>query len=148
MKRFHFPLERVLRWRGEQADLQAMKLERLFAELNSIERQREELIAERSQAERILTFEQPISAEELYRLDSFRQYVQARCMSLDQLEREQAGKIAQQRQCLMEATRQYELLDRLRKKNLLQWTAANDKQQEALAAELFLGRRRGPSTLP
>ena len=147
MKRFQFPLERVRRWRGEQADLEEMKLERLFADLNGMERQREELSAERTQAETILNCGQPISADELSRLDAFRQYVQARCNALHRLEREQAAKIAEQRQRVMQATRQFELLERLRKKNLLQWSAASSKEQESMAAELYLARRRRSSSL-
>ena len=147
MKRFHFPLERVRRWRGEQADLEEMKLERLFAELSAIQRQREELLSERIQAETLLNCGQPISAEELARLDAFRQYVQARCISLDQIERDQAAKIAQQRQRVVEARRQFELLERLRKKNLMQWQGASNQEEETLAAELYLARRRRPSAL-
>ena len=148
MKRFRFPLERVRRWREEQADLEEIKLERLFSELSAIQRQHEELLSERTQAETILNSGKPISAEELARLDVFRQHVQARCISLDQLEREHAAKIAQQRQRVVEARRQFELLERLRMKNLMQWRGASNQEQEALAAELYLARRRRPSSLP
>lgn len=140
MKRFNFPLERVRRWRGEQADLEAMKLERLFGELSALERQRAELLTDRTNAEALLKTRQPMAAEELSHLDSFRQYVQARCQSIEDLKQQQDDKIGKQREILMEARRQYELLDRLRKKNLSEWRADSNKEQEALAAEMFLAR--------
>ena len=140
MKRFHFSLERVRRWRGEQADLEAMKLERLFGELSALERQRAELLMERAEAEGILAAPHAFEAEELSNLDSFRRYVHARCQSLETLKRQQEARIDRQRDVLLEARRQYELLDRLRKKNLVEWRAASDKEQETLAAEMFLAR--------
>jgi flagellar biosynthesis chaperone FliJ len=142
MKRFHFPLERVLRWRAEQADLETMKLERLLAELRSLEGQRAQLLAERSDAERILDTRQPMAGEELSNLDSFRRYVQARCGLLEGLKQQQESKIAKQRAVLMEARRKYELLQRLRKKKALVWRTDNDQEHEALAAEMFLARRK------
>ena len=140
MKRFNFPLERVRRWRGEQADLEAMKLERLFGDLSALERQRAQLLMDRAEAEGILNMQQPLPAAELSNLDSFRQYVQARCQSIEGLKQLQQDKIAKQREVLMEASRQYELLERLRKRNLLKWKTESDREQEALATEMFLAR--------
>jgi hypothetical protein len=41
---------------------------------------------------------------------------------------------------VLEARRQFELLDDLREKALAKWKAASDKEQETLAGELFLAR--------
>jgi len=117
-----------------------MKLERLFGDLSALERQRAQLLMDRAEAEGILNMQQPLPAAELSNLDSFRQYVQGRCQSIEGLKQQQEDKIGKQREVLMEARRQYELLERLRKKNLSEWRADSDKEQEALAAEMFLAR--------
>ena len=43
---------------------------------------------------------------------------------------------------VIEARRKFELLDRLREAALNEWQAAVNKEQEDLAAELFLARSR------
>jgi hypothetical protein len=41
---------------------------------------------------------------------------------------------------VLEARRQFELLDGLREKALAKWRTAGEKEQETLTAELFLSR--------
>lgn len=142
MKRFDFPLESVWRWRREQADVEELKLQQLYSSLNEIAVQRRVLVSEREQAQAGVTMQIAVAAEELSRLDAFRQFVQARCQTLDALTRQQEGKIAQQRGRTIDAKRQFELLQRLRQKALLEWRAAYEKEQEEVAAELFLARRK------
>ncbi len=48
--------------------------------------------------------------------------------------------MGEQRQQVMEARRQFELLDRLQQKAWHEWRAAGNKEQEDLAAELFLAK--------
>ncbi len=47
---------------------------------------------------------------------------------------------AEQRQRVIEARRQAELLDRLHDQACKAWSAASDKEQETLAADLFLAK--------
>jgi hypothetical protein len=58
----------------------------------------------------------------------------------DNQERRCEARIIEQRNQVMEARRQFELLDRLRQKLYEEWRAAGNKEQEELAAELFLAK--------
>ncbi|HEV3145726.1 MAG TPA: hypothetical protein VGZ47_17695 [Gemmataceae bacterium] len=77
---------------------------------------------------------------ELESLDSFRLYVRGRVRDLESQERQCEAKIVEQRNHVLEARRQFELLERLREKALTEWRAAGNKEQEEMAAELFLAK--------
>jgi hypothetical protein len=49
--------------------------------------------------------------------------------------------ILEQRQRVIRARRDAELLDRLKKKSLQEWQTASDREQEKLDSELFLAKR-------
>ena len=142
MKRFDFRLERVRRWRRGQADLEELKLHQLITEIQALDQRKRRLLAERQQEEAAIRSQASLRAEELTFLASFRRHVQAQSRALDELRRQQEGKIAAQRECLLEARRRFELLDRLRHKALLEWQSAFTKEQEEMAAELFLAKRK------
>lgn len=140
MKRFSFPLERVQRWRRGQAELEEMNLRHLLAELHATDARRRHLVEEREQAEAAILSQKTAAAEELSGLDSFRQYVKAQGRALDEIRRQQQEKIAAQRQRVIEARRRLELLERLHHKARGEWQAAFNKEQEDMAAELFLAK--------
>ena len=141
MKRFDFPLERVRRWRLEQQNLEELKLQQLRAEKEGLSAGRRQIQAELDQTAQLLLAQPSLESLELQSLDSFRLYVRGRVRDLDQRERECESKIVEQRGRLLEARRQFELLDRLRKTAFGTWRAAVDKEYEDLAAELFLARK-------
>ena len=140
MKRFDFPLERVRRWRSEQLSLEELKLGQIRAE-------REKLAAERKQIERNLADSQTqvlsgpfLSAFELETLDSYRLHVRDRLRALEDRERACDARMNAQRERVLQARRGFELLDRLRGKAYRAWCDASEKEQEQLAAELFLAK--------
>jgi len=146
MKRFHFPLERVRRWRSEQASLEELKLQQLRAQLASLGSEKYQVQEDLAQNERQLFAERSLTSIDLESLDSYRFYVRGRVRDLEQRERACEEKITNQRRQVIEARRSFELLDRLRTGALQHWTAAAAKEQEDLAAELFLSRdRRNPA---
>jgi len=138
MKRFEFSLERVRRWRRSQADLEELKLRQLLADLNSTDQRKRRLLGERAEAEKAILSQRTSEASDLARLDAFRQYVRAQAYVLDQLRRQQEEKIAAQRERVIEARRQFELLHRLQQSALSEWRATFNKEQEEMASELFL----------
>ena len=140
MKRFEFPLERVRRWRRSQADLEELKLRRLLADLNTTDRRKRCLLEERTQAEAAVLGRGTAEAEDLAALDTFRHYVRTQSLVLDQIRRQQEEKIGAQRERVIEARRQFELLHRLQQSALADWKAAFNKEQEELASELFLAK--------
>jgi hypothetical protein len=142
MKRFDFPLERVRRWRSEQANLEELKLQQFRAELETLATGKREIQEELQQTERMILGQPSIDPMELESLDSYRFHIRARVRDFEQRETQCEAKVVEQRQKVIEARRRFELLDRLRTNKLGVWRTAAAKEQEDLAAELFLARGR------
>ena len=142
MKRFDFPLEKVREWRRGQAELEEMKLQRLFGELREIEEGRRRVEDELAEASRQIRGQAVPNAVDLVNLDSFRLFTASRVLQIAAVQQQCQVQVDQQRQQLVEARRRYELLDRLKQKALADWRAQRDKEEEELAAELFLAKRR------
>jgi len=148
MKRFDFPLERVRRWRSEQASVEELKLQQIRAEKNGMTAARAQIERECAQAGQSMLAQKFLDPVQLQCLDLYRQHGRVRIQELKQRELECDARILVQRQRVIEARQRYELLDKIREKALREWTQAVDKEQEALAGELFLAksiraRRRG-----
>lgn len=140
MKRFEFPLERVRRWRSEQASLEELKLQQLRAEAARLAVSKSEIETEAAQSARQVLAQPSIDALELTSLEAYRQHLQRRVRELENLELQCQAKVGEQRRRVMEARRQFELLDRLHDKARREWVAEGNKEQEQLAAELFLAK--------
>ena len=141
MKRFHFPLERVRRWRVEQAYVEELKLQSLFGQLGSLAEKKAKVEKERAASEQVL--EQPsVEATALQALDAYRGHSRTKIGELDKQQREVAAEIEQQRQRLMEARRQAELLERFKTKMFEDWKALADREEESAAGELYLAKWR------
>ena len=146
MKRFQFPLERVRRWRSEKANLEELKLQQFRAELDSLAAGKLQVRQELAFTEGQILASTTLTPLDLESLDSYRFFVRARVRDIEQRERACDAKIASQRQQVIEARRKFELLDRLHTAALQEWNAASAKEEEDVAAELFLARdRRNPS---
>lgn len=140
MKRFEFSLETVRRWRLEQEGIEELKLRQMLAEKQNLSATRIRIITEMGATARQVLGQASIESLELESLDSFRLHSRSRVRDLEKKERECETRIAEQRNRVLEARRQFELLDRLRLKALSEWRAAGNKEQEEMAAELFLAK--------
>ncbi len=140
MKRFVFPLETVRRWRQERVALQELKLRQIIAEKQTLAAARRHIENEGAQTVQQVLGQSSVPSLELQSLDSFRLYVRGRIREFENQERRCEARIIEQRNQVLEARRQFELLDRLRQKALDEWRAAGNKEQEELAAELFLAK--------
>jgi flagellar biosynthesis chaperone FliJ len=139
MKRFSFSLDRVRALRQEQLEAEEMRLAGLYAALKTILDQRSQVAVERRHAE--ISTDRGCPAE-MIQLAQFRRYLSQREQAIGLREKEQRAQMETQRIRLLEARRQHHLLDELRQKQFMAWRAACDKEQEELAAELFLARRK------
>jgi flagellar export protein FliJ len=145
MKRFQFPLEQVRRWRAEQAHLEELKLRQARAHLVSLADAKRRIEADRVRGREEVLARQPVEARDLQSLDAYALHVRNKIRDLENQEVQCQSRVAEQRQRVIEARRQQELLERLKQKALEEWRAASDREQEALAAEIYLGnwvRRR------
>jgi hypothetical protein len=142
MKRFNFPLDRVRRWRLKQLNVEELKLQQLRAELEGLATSKRFIQDELAQTQRQVLGQAYMQSSELETLDSYRLHIRGRIRELENCEWERGVKLMEQRTRVIEARRQYELLEKLRKKSFGEWKTAVNKEQEDFAAELFLGRYR------
>lgn len=142
MKRFEFSLERVRRWRREQANLEELKLQQMRAEMARLEAAQRQIETDIANCERQILSEPSLDPVLLISLDAYRQGARGKIRELLNRQRQCAERIAEQFTRVIEARRTFELLDRLRENALDQWQTAADKEQEELAAELFLAKSR------
>lgn len=140
MKRFHFPLDRVRRWREGQAGLEEMKLEQLRGNLAALREEKQNIEVARTRSEQEVLKQPTIGASELQSLDSYRLHARSKIRDIEKREGQAETLMAQQRQRVIEARRNAELLERLKQKAREEWQAASDGEQESFAAELYLGR--------
>jgi hypothetical protein len=141
MKRFQFSLDRVRSWRAGQAALEGLKLEQLRENLEALKMARRNIAVERSSSEQAVLGQPSIDASELQSLDAYRLHARARIRDIENRERQIEAQLEQQRQRVIIARRDAELLERLKRKALDEWQAASGREQENLAAELFLAKR-------
>jgi hypothetical protein len=140
MKRFDFPLERVRRWRREQASLEELKLQQLRAEMAGLQAAQRQIETDRAQSEQQVLTQAYVDPLLLVSLDSYRQHTAGQVRQLESRGQQCEAKIQEQLNRVIEARRKFELLERLRQAALDEWQAAVDKEQEDLAAELFLAK--------
>lgn len=140
MKRFQFPLDRVLDWREKQLEIEESRLERLTAELHILDSRREGLDTQQRESDLSVTRSNLFSASDLQSIDSFRRYAarERTIIAAQRVKIEQ--QIEQQRARLLEARRNFELLRRVREKRLGEWKHEFDRELDQQAAESYLSR--------
>jgi hypothetical protein len=141
MKRFNFPLDRVRRWRLEQLNVEELRLQQLRVELEGLAASKRLIQDELTETQRQVLGQTHMHGCELETLDSYRLHIRGRIRELENREWERGTKVIEQRAKVIEARRQFELLEQLRKKSFSAWKTAMDKEQEDLASELFLAKR-------
>lgn len=145
MRRFQFRLESVLKWRLTQLEIEETALERLFSELRRMDAGLAALAAAKASAERAVLSAGTVEAQQLAALETHRRHLARERV---RLLGERAGleqRIAAQRQRVLKAERDLRLLEKVKERRLTEWRAAADREQEALASELFLARWRRKS---
>ena len=98
MKRFHFPLERVRRWRSEQASAGRTKTAAAAGGTGAAGVRQKRDPNEAAQSAQQVLAQPSIDALELTSLESYRQHLRRRIYELENLERQCEAKVAEQRQ--------------------------------------------------
>ena len=140
MKRFHFQLERVRRWRLEQLSLEELKLQQVRAERQRWPTPNSKFATSCLHPGGNILALHLLCGQDLENLDSYGIHVHGRSGILRIVSSSGMRKLSEQRGRVLEARRQFELLDGLREKALVKWRAEGEKEQETLAGELFLSR--------
>lgn len=140
MRRFKFRLDTVLEWRRLQLEVEETKLQRLFEELHRINREEERLAAELAEATRVVTTAASVEAADLAALESYRGWVSRENARLARARADCQKRITAQRERVTAAERDLRLFEKLKERRFEEWRLESDKEQEALAGELFLAR--------
>ncbi len=140
MKKFTFPLNRVMDWRDMQARIEESKLERLYAELRGIDAREAALTQQRSEAQVALLTVASVTGDELATLDSFRRFTVAEHTRLEKLRAECSRKIAAKIQVVASKRRDVRLLERLKQQRLKTWNHQYSREIDAQADEAYLAK--------
>jgi len=140
MKKFHFPLDRVLDWRRTQVRLEQIQLEKMLAELRRIEGQLAAIQGERESAQRAVVQSSSSLGSELLAFDTFRSASTARSAGLERDRLACQERIRAQRAAMSRKELDVRLLEKLREDRLRQWHLEQDREIDEQAAESHLGR--------
>lgn len=140
MKKFSFPLERVLSWRNTQTRLEEATLARLNAELQALDLRCAALDHSVVDARAKLLAAPTATPHEIGALEHFRNSTSAQVRYLVQSRRALEHKIAQQTQAVLDRRRDAQLLNQLRNRQWQLWQAAANRQIDQQAEESFLAR--------
>ncbi len=144
MKKFQFPLERVLTYRKLLVEAEEVKYQQLMSRLERLRNQRTDLEGEIDEAEQVARQDRlpgkPVTMREQEALGSYRNQMMAEIRKLDSDAAALIRQINEQRAVLLEASRRYEVLVRYRDRARSRWSSEAAKEQENLAGELFLAR--------
>jgi hypothetical protein len=138
MGRFHFPLDRVIRWRSLEFSLEQAKLKRLGQEQIRLQMQAAALGAEKSKlGASIVTLLDP-RGEDLRAMVDYGLNLRRRAQKLGELRTRCERDLALQKKKYNEAKQRLQLLEQLRDRKLTEWRYEQGQALETLAAESYL----------
>lgn len=144
MSSFVFRLQRVLRWRQVQLEVEETKLRQQLARLAEVDRGVAETTEAARRAEVDLRSCPVLRGDDLAALSSFRAHLEKRRreLAVQRVDRQKA--VQTQEAALLAARRRCRLLERLKQQREAEWQVSADRELEQLASESFLaGWSRG-----
>jgi hypothetical protein len=140
MKKFVFPLDRVMDWRRTQARLEESKLERLHAERRAIEAREAALKEELAASERALIAAPSATGFEMAALDAFRRYTIAERGRIAHALADCGKRIAAQLGVVTLRRRDIRLLEKLKDRRLKAWEVELTRETGRQADETYLAK--------
>ncbi len=141
MKRFHFPLESVQNLRQRQLELEEAKLAPSYNEMAAIEEAEKEITQEiAKETQRLFDPNLALQSFDFEVLNQYRQFALRRRVQLNWQKQQCQQRIEQQMLRIREAKRNYELLEKLRQRELSAWRSKLNKELDALAEEVFIAK--------
>ncbi len=138
MRTFHFPLERVLRWRVIEFAVEESKLKRLGQEQIRLQMQAAALSADRARlAESITTLPDP-RGRDLEVMVNYGAGLRRQADKLAALKVRCERDLAAQKKKYNEAKQRLRLLEELRERKLVDWRYQQALELETIAAESYL----------
>jgi flagellar export protein FliJ len=140
MKKFEFPLDRVLDWRRTQVRVEKSNLERLYSEMHGLDARKAALETARAESEQSLLVSGRATGQELAAFDKFSRFTVAERTRLEAVRVECSQRIAAQNQVLASRRRDVRLLERLRNQRLKDWESGFAREIDAQADEAYLAK--------
>jgi flagellar export protein FliJ len=138
MKRFQFPLQRVLEWRSLQMRSAEEQLARLQEQLAALVHRENALRAAELKAEVGLLDMPVMDGADLQSLAAFQVRMRNERAALQASSTKCHAEIAQQRMRVLAARRDFRVLEKLKEKRLQSWIYLSDREIENTAAEAYL----------
>jgi flagellar export protein FliJ len=140
MKKFNFPLARVMDFRRMQARVEEVKLEALYAELRAIDTREVALIQEKVQAEKTLKSAKSVIGFDLEVFDSYRVAMKEDQKRMDKARADCRKRIDAQLAVLTAKRRDVKLLEHLKENRFEKWEKEMFKEIDQLAEEAYLAK--------
>ena len=140
MKRFQFPLQRVLDWRSLHMRSAEEQLTRLQEQQAALVHRENALRAAELQSEMGLLKLPSMDGSELQSLAGFQVRIRRERSELQEARAKCLAEIVQQRTRVLIARRDFKVVEKLKEKRLQSWTYLTDREIENTAAEAFLSR--------
>jgi flagellar export protein FliJ len=146
VKRFEFPLARVRDFRRQQLEVEEMKLGSLRGERQTLEAESRRIESEAADTRRSLMVTLFAESQDLVASDAYLRRLAVERRGVAVKLSEWQARAVKQREAVLDARRRVRLLEQLEARRLREWSAAVDREQENLSAELFLARWKNPSS--
>ena len=140
MKKFTFPMDRVLAWRRAQLRLAEVALEQMHRQKQALEDGKSALHEERARMEDAILTADHVTGGELEALDSFRQFAAGEVKRMDQAIAKAADETSARAQIVMTKRRDLELLEKLKARRRESWSNELAVETQQLAEEAYLAR--------
>jgi hypothetical protein len=140
MKKFSFPLDRVLAWRHTQARLEEAALEKLRADVHALDEGRAALDQSVVAACDSLVGSRSVTGVEIAALEHYRAAAAQEAVRLGHTRASLVQRIEQQTMVVAERRRDARLLEKLRERRLVEWRQAADREVEQFAEDSFMSK--------
>jgi hypothetical protein len=140
LKKFIFPLSRVMDWRIAQAHVEESKLEKLYAELRGIDASSAAQMEARSRSDQTLLGASSATGSEFAAVAAFRRFSIAEHTRFERLRSDCSSRIAAQVQAVVIKRRDVRLLERLKQQRLAAWSTGFNREIDAQAEETHLAQ--------
>jgi hypothetical protein len=138
MARFHFPLERVLRWRLVQLAAEEAKQKKLLQEQVKLQTLGAELGLEKSRLCSSLATLPDLSGEDLRAMTAYSLRLKRLAESIAEQTARCERNLAVQRKIYRDAQQRCRLLEELKDRKVAEWRLEQSREIETLASESFL----------
>ena len=140
MRRFVFPLQRVMDWRTLQVRSEEEKLANLQQQAEALALKETALTAAVLNSEIELLKRPSIEGSDLQALSLFQERVHKERANLQVRRKQFEVQVVEQRKRLLKARRDVRVLEKLKDSRLRTWTYLSDRETENTAAESFLAK--------